>query len=174
MRPHEVIEQLQNTNSRNEKEEIISQAWENGCVEFFEGVKLAYDSLKPFHVKQVPKIESDENEEDFQPDFDWNEFKQLAEKLHRRELTGHDARDALHDAAQRADVNEWNMFMRRVLLKDLRAGIKETTTDKPVIMLTGFGDMMDAADDKPETVDRLISKPVTVTKLREILTDVLT
>ncbi len=56
----------------------------------------------------------------------------------------------------------------------LAARIKETTTDKPVIMLTGFGDMMDAADDKPETVDRLISKPVTVTKLREILTDVLT
>jgi hypothetical protein len=33
-------------------------------------------------------------------------------------------------------------------------------------MLTGFGDFMNAADERPEAVDVVVSKPVTIDALR--------
>ncbi len=50
--------------------------------------------------------------------------------------------------------------------------VKETAPGKPVIMLTGFGDMMDAAGDKVDAVDLVISKPLTLDKIREALQQV--
>ncbi|MFW6456961.1 MAG: PAS domain S-box protein [Planctomycetota bacterium] len=44
--------------------------------------------------------------------------------------------------------------------------VREEAPEKPVIMLTGFGDIMDAVGDKPENVDVVLSKPVTLEKLR--------
>jgi PAS domain S-box-containing protein len=36
----------------------------------------------------------------------------------------------------------------------------------PILMLTGFGDFMNAADEQPEAVDVVVSKPVTIDTLR--------
>ena len=36
----------------------------------------------------------------------------------------------------------------------------------PIVMLTGFGDFMNAADEQPEAVDVVVSKPVTIDALR--------
>jgi len=36
----------------------------------------------------------------------------------------------------------------------------------PILMLTGFGDFMNAADERPEAVDVVVSKPVTIDALR--------
>ncbi|MFW5915220.1 MAG: response regulator, partial [Planctomycetota bacterium] len=47
--------------------------------------------------------------------------------------------------------------------------IKKEAPEKPVIMMTGFGDMMDAAEEKVEEVDMVLSKPVTLDKLREAI-----
>ena len=47
--------------------------------------------------------------------------------------------------------------------------IRERAPDKPVVMLTGFGDMMEAAKEEPENVDVVISKPVSLKKLREAI-----
>ena len=49
------------------------------------------------------------------------------------------------------------------------ANIKETVLEQPVVMLTGFGDIMNASGEKPENVDTVLSKPVTREKLRESL-----
>ena len=51
----------------------------------------------------------------------------------------------------------------------LAAEVKKTTPDKPVIMITGFGDMMDAAGEKLSSVDAVLSKPITKVKLQEAL-----
>jgi len=56
---------------------------------------------------------------------------------------------------------------------ELATKIKATVPEKPVIMLTGFGDMMEATHEQPQTVDHLICKPVTTTKLRDALSKVL-
>lgn len=47
--------------------------------------------------------------------------------------------------------------------------IKDEVPDKPVIMLTGFGDIMDVTDEHPEAVDLIISKPVGTEKLKDAI-----
>jgi CheY-like chemotaxis protein len=59
--------------------------------------------------------------------------------------------------------------MNGVLLAGL---IKQITPKAPVIMLTGFGDMMKATGEMPACVDCLVSKPVTLTEFREALAKV--
>ena len=60
----------------------------------------------------------------------WANFKQLAESLYKRELTGHAARDAIKLAMDVATQGQWNGFYRRILIKDLRCGVSEKTVNK--------------------------------------------
>lgn len=53
---------------------------------------------------------------------------------------------------------------------ELAAAIKETAVGRPVvIMLSGFGDELDTAGGLPPGVDLVVSKPVTLEKLRDML-----
>ncbi|MGD1019109.1 MAG: PAS domain S-box protein [Verrucomicrobiia bacterium] len=49
------------------------------------------------------------------------------------------------------------------------AAIKNAFPNLPVIMLTGFGSMMEAADEKPAGIDFVVSKPVTLDTLRRAM-----
>lgn len=121
------IEELENDNSRLAKEDVLEQAWLAGCVELFEGFRLAYDSMITFGVKKVPEIvELD----DAEGEFGWIEFLALAEQLRKRQLTGNAARDALREAAEKSNALLWNKFFRRILLKDLRCGVSDKTVNK--------------------------------------------
>lgn len=51
----------------------------------------------------------------------------------------------------------------------LAGGIKSVNPNVPIIMLTGFGSMMMAADEKPSGVDLIVGKPVTIDGLRGAL-----
>jgi DNA ligase-1 len=125
--PADVIELIAATNSRNEKEAILQQAWDEGQLEFFTGVKMALDNMITFGVQKVPLIEEDDGTEG---DFCWADFQMLADNLSSRKLTGNAARDAIHDAALVANAREWNLWYRRLLLKDLKCGLTETTINK--------------------------------------------
>jgi DNA ligase 1 len=127
--PADVILALEANSSRNKKEEIITDAWNMGIVEFFEGAQMAYDALRTFGIKKVPLIEGDDDP-NFQSAFDWTRFKKIANELETRKLTGNMARDTLRSAADVANIKEWNGFYRRVLLKDLKCGITESTINK--------------------------------------------
>ena len=52
----------------------------------------------------------------------------------------------------------------------LAAAIKEAAPNTPIIMLTGFGEMMISAGERPPGVDRLLGKPVTPAALRRAVT----
>lgn len=125
--PVRYIEALENDNSRLAKEAVLERAWEEGCVELFEGFALAYDSMITFGVKKVPEIIECDDEEGT---FSHADFLSLAEKLRTRQLTGNAARDALRDAAEVCHALTWNKFYRRILLKDLRCGVSDTTVNK--------------------------------------------
>jgi FixJ family two-component response regulator len=43
--------------------------------------------------------------------------------------------------------------------------------EKPIIMLTGFGDLMDAKGEKPEGVSVLVSKPITGDALQRAIAE---
>ncbi|MGH7279140.1 MAG: response regulator, partial [Candidatus Rokuibacteriota bacterium] len=51
----------------------------------------------------------------------------------------------------------------------LAAAIRSLTPDKPVIMLTGFGDLMAARGERPAGVDVVVPKPVTASELQRAM-----
>ena len=122
--PQEVIGKLEADNSRLAKEAVLLEAMEEGLHEFFEGVRMALDPLVTFGVKQVPESKVDGQ------GLKWEVFKKLAQQLQERELTGHDARDAILLTRDIATKDQWNMFYRRILIKDLRCGVSEKTVNK--------------------------------------------
>ena len=126
--PQAIIEKLEADNSRLAKEQVILEAMEEGLDEFFEGVRMALDPLVTFGVKQVP--EKAENEVLSAQGLAWPTFKELARKLIDRQLTGHNARDAIILCKDLATAEQWNMFYRRILIKDLRCGVSEKTVNK--------------------------------------------
>jgi DNA ligase 1 len=124
--PQEIIAKLELDNSRLGKEAILKQAHEEGLPEFFEGVTMALDPLITFGVKQVPV----KDEVISAQGCEWKIFKELAEKLIARELTGHAARDAINLVMSSATSEQWNGWYRRILIKDLRCGVSEKTVNK--------------------------------------------
>ena len=124
--PQDVIARLEADNSRLAKEQVILEAMEEGLDEFFEGVCMALDPLVTFGVKQVEELDNEWAGQGCE----WSVFKELADKLIARELTGHAARDAINLVKSSCTVEQWNMFYRRILIKDLRCGVSEKTVNK--------------------------------------------
>ena len=122
--PEVIISKLEADNSRLAKEAILAEAMEEGLDEFFEGLKMGLDKLYTFGVKQVPIKEEDSGQ-----GLTWDNFKQLAESLYKRELTGHAARGAIELAMGIATKDQWNQFFRRILIKDMRAGFGEKSVN---------------------------------------------
>jgi len=122
--PESIIRSLEDHPSRLNKEDILRSAMDEGLDEFFEGVRMALDQLYTFGVKQVPIKEVKGGQ-----GLSWTNFKELAEALYRRELTGHAARDAIELAMGVATDGQWNDFYRRILIKDLRCGVSEKTVN---------------------------------------------
>lgn len=119
MKTVELIERLEQTSSLKEKKGLLKEAFLADNREFFTGARMAYNKLISFGVKKVPDIEEGDEDDD-SGQFSFADFTTLANRLQRRELTGHAARDALLAAAEVANVKEWNTFYRRVLLRDLK------------------------------------------------------
>jgi len=124
--PQEVIAKLEADNSRLAKEAILQEAFNEGLPEFFEGCRMALDALVTFGVKQVPERSDVLTGQGLS----WLVFKELADKLQNRELTGHAARDAIELAMGVATTEQWNGWYRRILIKDLRCGVSEKTVNK--------------------------------------------
>ena len=124
--PQDIIKQLEEHNSRLDKEEILYEAMEKELDEFFDGVRMALDPLVTFGVKQVSELDNEWAGQGCE----WSLFKELADKLISRELTGHAARDAINLVKSACTVEQWNGFYRRILIKDLRCGVSEKTVNK--------------------------------------------
>ena len=125
------INKLNESDSRLHKEDVIKQALEASVLgsinsQVFLGfLKACYNPYVTFGVKQIPDtvgITSAENP--------WGEFNELLIQLSQRKLTGHAARDAIQEMAERFDSEEWNTFCAPVLRRDMRAGISDKTINK--------------------------------------------
>ena len=131
MKPCEIIQLLRSDNSKLFKQEVISQHMDN--EQFVEGLKYALTPLITYGVQSVPPITDHKrvytyNEELSQSK--WPKFKELLDKLSRRELTGHAARDAIIEIEEGCCSDTWNDWYRPILLKDLKAGFSEKTVNK--------------------------------------------
>lgn len=124
MAPWEIIQALESTSSRLEKEQILSDNLERS-LSLRQGLLWALDSLITFGVKKVPEREAGINMR-----LKSQEFDQLLRDLSERKLTGHAARDAILELYNKSGTSEWNLWYRRILLKDLKCGVSETTINK--------------------------------------------
>lgn len=125
--PWSVVQSLEADNSRLAKEAIILAEVQAGNTEFFEGCRLALDCMITFGVKKIPSHGGPDGQ-----GLPWPAFKKLADQLAKRELTGHDARDAIELCLSAATKQQWNDWYRRILIKDLRCGVSEKTVNNVV------------------------------------------
>lgn len=125
------IKKLTESDSRLHKEDVLKQALELSVLgnedadRFLSFVKVAYDPMVTFGIKQIPTTNNIST-----ADNPWQDFADLLYQLKRRELTGHAARDAVAAISQRFTSDDWNNFCVGVLTKDLRAGISDKTINK--------------------------------------------
>ena len=120
-----IIRILEDHPSRLNKEGILEAEAKFNNEELFEGMRLALDNLVTFGVKKVPTHSGPDGQ-----GLPWIAFKELAHLLYTRQLTGHDARDAIELALAASKQSQWNDWYRRILIKDLRCGVSEKTVNK--------------------------------------------
>ena len=125
-KPWQVIGDLEKHSSRINKEQIIEVQAQASNQEFFRGVRAAYDSMITFGIKQV--AEKTGSGRGITPDAFWKVAQDLAE----RRITGNEAQTAVNYLRMNATEEEWNLWYRRILIKDLRCGLSEKTVNKVV------------------------------------------
>ena len=125
------ITKLNESDSRLHKEDVLKQAREAATLgstnaQIFLGLlKACYNPYVTFGVKQIPDTVGIVDAEN-----PWGEFNELLVQLSQRKLTGHAARDAILELAERFDSIEWNTFLAPVMRRDMRAGISDKTINK--------------------------------------------
>lgn len=122
-----VISTLEDHNSRLDKEAIILAQAEAGNTEFFEGLRLCYDAMITFGLKQIPKKTDEDG-----PGLPWDSFTLALTGFVTRNVTGNTARDMIQSMMKSATKSQWNNWYRRILIKDMRAGFSENTVNKVV------------------------------------------
>jgi DNA ligase-1 len=120
-----IILELESDSSRLAKEAILEREAIADNQELFEGIRMCLDNLFTFGVKKVPTHSGPDGQ-----GLPWVAFKELANLLYTRQLTGHNARDAIELALSASTTSQWNDWYRRILIKDLRCGVSEKTVNK--------------------------------------------
>jgi DNA ligase-1 len=121
-----VISSLQDHNGRLDKEAIVRAEALAGNDEFFKGCRAALDPMITYGVKKVEEKKGDGK--GLAPATFWKTAEQLA----HRELTGNAAQVAINHMRMNAKESEWNLWYRRILIKDLRCGVSQTTINNVV------------------------------------------
>lgn len=130
MQPFEIIKKIEATDSKTEKQAILSREAKDGNDELFAGLRLALDNMITFGVKKVP-LRGEVRKGEAQPKgLKFSSFVTLAQKLANRELTGEAALVAINSARLQATADEWDGWYRRILIKDMKAGFSESTVNK--------------------------------------------
>jgi len=129
MQPWLVIQGIERESSKNLKQALVEVEAMSGNDELFEGLMLALHPLTTFGVKQIPESTVSSSSTQLLP---WDDFTHLAGELANRNLTGHAARDAIHDVMLQAGQEQWDDWMRRILMQDMKAGFTESTVNKAV------------------------------------------
>jgi DNA ligase-1 len=119
------INQLNESDSRLHKEDVLKRALDAGDHVFLNGIRNCYNPYITFGVKQIPSTEGITGAPN-----PYEEFDELLAKLSARQLTGHAARDAILDMSLKFDSDEWNLFLAPILRRDMRAGFSDRTINK--------------------------------------------
>ena len=142
MQPWKIIQELESDNSRLKKESIIRRESDAENIRFFNGVGAALDGFRTFGVQQVPTSKKDG------AGITQTEFDDVLRRLEDRTLTGNEMRDTIQDLCDRSNMEQWNDWYRRILIKDLRCGVTHKTINKHSTMKVPVFECMLADDSK--------------------------
>ena len=140
--PWKIIQELESDNSRLKKEAIIRRESDAENIRFFNGVGAALDGFRTFGVQKVPVAKKDGT------GITQTEFDDVLRQLESRTLTGNEMRDTIQDLCDRSNMEEWNDWYRRILIKDLRCGVTHKTINKHSTMKVPVFECMLADDSK--------------------------
>jgi len=140
MKPWTVLQELEADNSRLKKEAIIKRESDADNVRFFNGVCMALDSFRTFGVQKVPVSKKDGT------GITQTEFDDVLRRLEDRTCTGNEMRDVIQDLCDRSNMEQWNDWYRRILIKDLRCGVTHKTVNKFSTMKVPVFECMLATD----------------------------
>jgi DNA ligase 1 len=98
------------------------------------------DSFRTFGVQKVPVSKKDGT------GITQTEFDDVLRRLEDRTLTGNEMRDVIQDLCDRSNMEQWNDWYRRILIKDLRCGMTHKTVNKFSTMKVPVFDCMLATD----------------------------
>jgi len=124
---HKLLAEIASDNSKLFKEATIKREALAGNDDFFAGLRFALDNIDSFGVKKVPLRDEPDG-----PGLPFEDFKNLADRLIKRQLTGHSALNEIDLVMSFATNDEWNGWYRKILIKDLGAGFSESTVNKAV------------------------------------------
>ena len=130
--PWDIVKDLEAADARTAKEAIVAAAAKEDNAQFFQGMRLCFDSLITFGVKKIEERPAEGKNVPASRGFSHEQFMQLAEKLAQRQLTGNAAQVAINTARMQAHADQWNYWYRRILIKDMKAGFSESTINKVV------------------------------------------
>jgi len=142
MSPWKIIQELESDNSRLKKEAIIRRESDAENIRFFNGVGAALDGFRTFGVQKVPTSKKDGT------GITQTEFDDVLRQLESRTLTGNEMRDTIQDLCDRSNMEQWNDWYRRILIKDLRCGVTHKTINKHSTMKVPVFECMLADDSK--------------------------
>ena len=140
--PWKIIQELEADNSRLKKEAIIRRESDAENTRFFNGVGSALDGFRTFGVQKVPMSKKDGT------GITQTEFDDVLRQLEDRTLTGNAMKDVIQDLCDRSDMEQWNDWYRRILIKDLRCGVTHKTINKHSTMKVPVFECMLADDSK--------------------------
>jgi DNA ligase-1 len=172
--PWTILKELAATDSKNDKQAIIAREATAKNDDFFRGLRLAYDPMITFGVKQVESKPAKRASEPEAKGLDPVKFWDLTQKLAMRQLTGDAAKVAINHAMNQATVEQWDGWYRLVLIKDLKAGFSESTVNKvcekdfPTYAIPVFETQLakDCVDDEGNVDESLLhGKKIVDTKL---------
>ena len=138
--PWKIIQELEADNSRLKKEAIIRRESDAENIRFFNGVGAALDGFRTFGVQKVPVSKKDGT------GITQTEFDDVVRRLEDRSLTGNEMRDVIQDLCDRSNMEQWNDWYRRILIKDLRCGVTHKTINKHSTMKVPVFECMLADD----------------------------
>ena len=156
MQPWKVIQELESDNSRLKKEAIIKRESDADNIRFFNGIGAALDGFRTFGVQKVPVAKKDGT------GITQTEFDDVLRQLEDRTLTGNAMKDVIQDLCDRSNMEQWNDWYRRILIKDLRCGMTHKTVNKFSTMKVPVFECMlatDSAKHEKKMVGEMLIEP---------------
>lgn len=135
MKPIDVIKELTAGNgSPDGQKEIIRQVWEADCDDFFMGLDLATNPKYEYGLDAVPLIEEEDDGDPGTLTFAY--FHKVCLNLAAGTLTPTQVQTVLEDCALKANISEWNLWYRRILLRTLHKHLPMDVIKQALLSLT--------------------------------------